>query len=113
MIGDLAGHTLVPGFIDGHSHFFSSVDVQVQALCLQGRLEQTGCQGGARGHQTDACATAAALRSLRAGHIHDRGKGQGAARTQRRVPVVRRVAGHHQPLGPGGNQAVACRHQGR
>ena len=30
---DLAGRTLVPGFIDGHSHFFSSVDVQVQALC--------------------------------------------------------------------------------
>lgn len=30
---DLAGRTLVPGFIDGHSHFFSLVDVQTQALC--------------------------------------------------------------------------------
>ena len=30
---DLAGRTLVPGFIDGHSHFFSCVDVQIQALC--------------------------------------------------------------------------------
>jgi predicted amidohydrolase YtcJ len=30
---DLAGRTLVPGFIDGHSHFFCCVDVQVQALC--------------------------------------------------------------------------------
>lgn len=32
-IVDLAGRTLVPGFIDGHSHFFCCVDVQVQALC--------------------------------------------------------------------------------
>jgi hypothetical protein len=32
-VTDLAGRTLVPGFIDGHSHFFSAVDVQVQALC--------------------------------------------------------------------------------
>ena len=30
---DLAGRTLVPGFVDGHSHFFSLVDVQSQALC--------------------------------------------------------------------------------
>ena len=30
---DLAGKTLVPGFIDGHSHFMSLVDVQTQALC--------------------------------------------------------------------------------
>ena len=30
---ELAGRTLVPGFIDGHSHFFCCVDVQVQALC--------------------------------------------------------------------------------
>jgi predicted amidohydrolase YtcJ len=30
---DLAGRTLVPGFIDGHSHFFSLIDVQTQALC--------------------------------------------------------------------------------
>ena len=30
---DLAGRTLVPGFVDGHSHFFSLVDVQTQALC--------------------------------------------------------------------------------
>jgi len=30
---DLAGRTLVPGFIDGHSHFMSLVDVQTQALC--------------------------------------------------------------------------------
>ena len=30
---DLAGRTLVPGFVDGHSHFFCCVDVQVQALC--------------------------------------------------------------------------------
>jgi predicted amidohydrolase YtcJ len=32
-IVDLAGRTLVPGFIDGHSHFFSLIDVQTQALC--------------------------------------------------------------------------------
>jgi predicted amidohydrolase YtcJ len=32
-ITDLSGRTLVPGFIDGHSHFFSLVDVQSQALC--------------------------------------------------------------------------------
>ena len=30
---DLGGKTLVPGFIDGHSHFCSLVDVQTQALC--------------------------------------------------------------------------------
>lgn len=30
---DLGGRTLVPGFVDGHSHFFSLVDVQTQALC--------------------------------------------------------------------------------
>ena len=30
---DLGGKTLVPGFVDGHSHFFSLVDVQTQALC--------------------------------------------------------------------------------
>ena len=32
-VTDLAGRTLVPGFIDGHSHFFSLVDVQSQAVC--------------------------------------------------------------------------------
>jgi hypothetical protein len=32
-ITDLGGRTLVPGFVDGHSHFFSLVDVQTQALC--------------------------------------------------------------------------------
>lgn len=32
-IVDLAGRTLVPGFVDGHSHFFALVDVQTQALC--------------------------------------------------------------------------------
>lgn len=32
-ITDLAGRTVVPGFIDGHSHFASAIDVQVQALC--------------------------------------------------------------------------------
>ena len=32
-VTDLAGMTLVPGFIDGHSHFYSLVDVQTQALC--------------------------------------------------------------------------------
>ena len=30
---DLRGRPLVPGFVDGHSHFFSLVDVQTQALC--------------------------------------------------------------------------------
>lgn len=30
---DLAGKTLVPGFIDGHSHFMALVDVETQALC--------------------------------------------------------------------------------
>ena len=30
---DLGGRTLVPGFVDGHSHFFSLIDVQTQALC--------------------------------------------------------------------------------
>jgi predicted amidohydrolase YtcJ len=30
---DLAGKTLVPGFVDGHSHFCSLIDVQTQALC--------------------------------------------------------------------------------
>jgi len=32
-ITELAGRTLVPGFVDGHSHFFTCIDVQVQALC--------------------------------------------------------------------------------
>ncbi len=32
-VTDLAGRTLVPGFIDGHSHFAYVIDVQVQALC--------------------------------------------------------------------------------
>jgi predicted amidohydrolase YtcJ len=32
-VTDLAGKTLVPGFVDGHSHFMSLVDVQTQALC--------------------------------------------------------------------------------
>jgi predicted amidohydrolase YtcJ len=32
-ITDLGGKTLVPGFVDGHSHFWSLVDVQTQALC--------------------------------------------------------------------------------
>jgi predicted amidohydrolase YtcJ len=32
-ITDLGGKTLVPGFVDGHSHFMSLVDVQTQALC--------------------------------------------------------------------------------
>jgi hypothetical protein len=32
-IVDLGGRTLVPGFVDGHSHFFSLLDVQTQALC--------------------------------------------------------------------------------
>jgi predicted amidohydrolase YtcJ len=30
---DLRGRTLVPGFVDGHSHFFSTVSVQTDALC--------------------------------------------------------------------------------
>ena len=33
VVTDLGGKTLVPGFVDGHSHFFSLVDVQTQALC--------------------------------------------------------------------------------
>ncbi|MFM8378597.1 MAG: amidohydrolase [Planctomycetia bacterium] len=32
-VTDLAGQTLVPGFVDGHSHFMALVDVQTQALC--------------------------------------------------------------------------------
>ncbi len=32
-ITDLGGRTLVPGFIDGHSHFYSLINVQTQALC--------------------------------------------------------------------------------
>ena len=32
-ITDLAGRTLVPGFVDGHSHFMSCIDVQTMALC--------------------------------------------------------------------------------
>jgi predicted amidohydrolase YtcJ len=32
-IVDLGGKTLVPGFVDGHSHFCSLIDVQTQALC--------------------------------------------------------------------------------
>lgn len=32
-VTDLGGKTLVPGFVDGHSHFFALVDVQTQALC--------------------------------------------------------------------------------
>ena len=32
-VTELAGRTLVPGFVDGHSHFMSLVDVQTQALC--------------------------------------------------------------------------------
>lgn len=32
-VTDLAGRTLVPGFVDSHSHFWSVVDVQSQALC--------------------------------------------------------------------------------
>ncbi len=31
-ITDLAGRTLVPGFVDGHSHFFTTIDVQTEAL---------------------------------------------------------------------------------
>ncbi len=33
VLTDLRGRTLVPGFIDGHSHFFSCIDVQTEALC--------------------------------------------------------------------------------
>ena len=33
VVTELAGRTLVPGFVDGHSHFASIVDVQTQALC--------------------------------------------------------------------------------
>jgi len=33
VVTDLGGKTLVPGFVDGHSHFWSLVDVQTQALC--------------------------------------------------------------------------------
>jgi len=39
---DLDGRTLVPGFVDGHSHFLSLLDVQTQALCASppaGRCE--------------------------------------------------------------------------
>jgi predicted amidohydrolase YtcJ len=32
-ITELAGRALVPGFVDGHSHFFSVVTVQTSALC--------------------------------------------------------------------------------
>ncbi len=32
-VTDLGGRTLVPGFVDGHSHFWALVDVQTQALC--------------------------------------------------------------------------------
>lgn len=32
-VTDLGGKAVVPGFVDGHSHFFSLVDVQTQALC--------------------------------------------------------------------------------
>jgi predicted amidohydrolase YtcJ len=32
-ITELEGRTLVPGFIDGHSHLMSVIEVQVQALC--------------------------------------------------------------------------------
>jgi predicted amidohydrolase YtcJ len=33
VVTELAGRTLVPGFVDGHSHFFSVVSVQTSALC--------------------------------------------------------------------------------
>ncbi len=33
VVTDLAGRTLVPGFIDGHSHFAALIAVQLQALC--------------------------------------------------------------------------------
>jgi len=33
VVTDLGGTTLVPGFVDGHSHFMSLLDVQTQALC--------------------------------------------------------------------------------
>jgi len=32
-ITDLAGRTLVPGFVDGHSHFMSCIAAQTMALC--------------------------------------------------------------------------------
>jgi predicted amidohydrolase YtcJ len=32
-VTDLAGKTLVPGFVDGHSHLMSVIEVQLQALC--------------------------------------------------------------------------------
>jgi hypothetical protein len=32
-VTDLGGRVLVPGFIDAHSHFYSLIDVQTQALC--------------------------------------------------------------------------------
>jgi predicted amidohydrolase YtcJ len=32
-VTDLGGKALVPGFVDGHSHFCSLMDVQTQALC--------------------------------------------------------------------------------
>jgi predicted amidohydrolase YtcJ len=33
LVEELAGRTLVPGFVDGHSHFFSVITVQTSALC--------------------------------------------------------------------------------
>ena len=33
VVTELAGRTLLPGFVDGHSHFFSVVSVQTSALC--------------------------------------------------------------------------------
>ena len=33
-VTDLGGRALVPGFVDGHSHFMSLVDLQTQALCM-------------------------------------------------------------------------------
>ena len=32
-VTELAGRTLVPGFVDGHSHFYAVVTVQTTALC--------------------------------------------------------------------------------
>ncbi|MEX1076322.1 MAG: amidohydrolase [Pirellulales bacterium] len=32
-VTELAGRTLVPGFVDGHSHFYAVVTVQTSALC--------------------------------------------------------------------------------
>ena len=40
---ELGGKTLVPGFVDGHSHFFSLVDVQTQALCASPPAGQCKC----------------------------------------------------------------------